>query len=96
MNNGDTAQLYQLYCRFLEDLNQAVHSSGARLSDVRTASYLEFVAVWDLLPESRRESWRRQFETGYEEVAKAERLELLRAFTSHISTNASDTCLRAA
>ena len=61
---------------------------------MRTASYLEFVAVWDLLPESRRESWRRQFETGYEEVAKAERLELLRAFTSHISTNASDTCLR--
>ena len=28
MNNGDTAQLYQWYCRFLEDLNQAVHSSG--------------------------------------------------------------------
>jgi hypothetical protein len=96
MNNPDTVQLYELYCRFTEELNQAVNSSGARLSDVRTASYPEFMAVWNSLPKLRQESWRLQFETGHEEVAKMERLKLLRAFTSNKSTDANVTCPRAA
>jgi hypothetical protein len=96
MNDPDTAQLYELYCRFTDQLNQAVDSSGARLSDVRTASYPEFMVVWNSLSELRRESWRIQFETGYEEVAKMEHLRLLRAFTSNKSTDAHVTCLHAA
>jgi hypothetical protein len=96
MIGTDSAQLYQLYCRFTEEINQAAPFKSPHFSKVRTASYQEFSAAWNSLTDSRRKAWRLEFEAGYEGIANAERLKLLGAFLPNRSTQAISTCLRAA
>ena len=42
MSDLRTSRLYELYCRFTEELNKAVRASGTRVSDVKATSYSEF------------------------------------------------------
>jgi hypothetical protein len=86
MSGADASRLYQLYCRYVDELNQALRTTGDRHSDVSVASHTEFINAWNSLSESHRESWRKQFELGHEEVAKRDRLKLLEAFTANRPT----------
>jgi hypothetical protein len=96
MSDLRTSRLYELYCRFTEELNKAVRASGTRVSDVKATSYSEFMAVWSSLSGPRRKSWEHQFEAGFADVAKAEHQALRGAFAPNEFSERKASSLRAA
>ncbi len=85
MTHAETVatHLYPLYCDYIEHINQSANLRGERLADISVVSQPDFLAIWNTLPESRRDFWQRRFEAGYDEVADLERRKLVAAFTSN-------------
>jgi hypothetical protein len=75
-------QLYPLYCDYIDRVNRSISLCGAKIPAVDILSRLDFLAMWSVLPESRRVFWQSRFEAGHDEVAALERHKLAAAFTS--------------
>ncbi len=96
MTKTDTHHLYELCRRYEQELNEALLAQGVPILDPETVSYRDFVAEWNALPESRREFWRLRFETGYDEIAKADRRKLATAFAASDPSHSVANSVRAA
>ena len=98
MTHAETVatHLYPLYCDYIEHINRSARLRGGRLADVSVVPQSDFVAIWNTLPESRRDLWQRRFEAGHDEVAGLERRKLLAAFTSNDLNHTEFHAVRAA
>ena len=75
------ANLYSLYCDYICHVNRSSRLRQDNIPEIAVASESDFLAVWNTLPKSRRDLWRRQFEAGYDEVARLDRRKLAAAFS---------------
>ncbi len=92
----DPADLYPLYCDYIHHINRSSSLRGGRLADVSVVSQSDFLAIWNALPESRRNFWQRRFEAGHDEVGNLERRTLVAAFTSGNLNHTEFNAVRAA
>ncbi len=90
------ANLYSLYCEYIHHINQSSHLRQSDARDLIVASKTDFLAVWNTLPKSRRNLWRRQFEAGYDEVARLDRRKLAAAFSCNSVNRINRSDIRAA
>ena len=85
MNVQELERLYQMYCSHTGRVNEAMDCQGMRVSELTSVTHAEFLAIWSSLSESQQEFWQRRFETGYDDVAKAQHRTLLATFASNTS-----------
>ncbi len=90
------ANLYSLYCDYMCHVNQSSRLQQGDVRDIIVASEADFLAVWNTLPKSRRDLWRRQFEAGYDEVASLDRRKLAAAFSCNSVNRIDRSAIRAA
>ena len=96
MGEQDRERLYDLYCGYIERVNQGVNGQRFRVAALKSATHPDFLAIWNSISEQQRQWWRQRFESGYEVVAEAQHRKLVAAFTANAMPATSVRSVRAA